>query len=131
MMDPVDIEGAQVELGRSQGFVPIKVRYEMVTDAGTGKTYPSMVCALMPSNEDRARILAGEPLELRIIGIDWPPVDVAVGLSPYDKQSADTAFAFVQGIHKQRAEERIAANVRKRTSEIVASLANLPKTPKA
>lgn len=78
-MDTIKIKGYSRELGRSQGFVPLCVRDGFTHDAGTGKDYLCMEAAFKPTREELQKLLLGEPIVLRILGTDWPPVDIGVG----------------------------------------------------
>lgn len=122
-MVPEMIEGAQVELGREQGFVPLNIRYEMVYDEGAKQNYPSMICQLRPTPEAVAMIAAGEPIQLRILGVFWPPVEVHVGVTPYHKEAADTAWQLAQEVRKRQEEEQIKSTVSEAVDRMKSTLA--------
>lgn len=78
-MQQIAIKGGNRELGRSQGFVPLVVRDTFTFDSGTQKQYPCMEAAFLPSKDEIIKLIAGEPIVLRILGVDWPPVSLDVG----------------------------------------------------
>lgn len=104
-MLPEKIEGAHVELGREQGFVPLYVRFELTTDTGTGQTYPSMVCQMRPTEQEVADIVAGKPLFLRIIGVDWPPVAIYTN-DEFNAEAAKAGLEYVQAVMHDRAKKQ-------------------------
>lgn len=95
------IEGAHVELGREQGFVPLHIRFEVTKDEGTGQMYPSMLAQFMPTAEELADLNAGNPITLRIIGIDWPPVALYTQ-DVLDPEAALMGVRYIQEIMRQR-----------------------------
>jgi hypothetical protein len=75
------IEGATRVLGKSQGYLGLPVRDELVDCPVSGRT-PTMVSAWLPSPEEIARIAAGGAVLVRIHGTDHPPIRVDVGPVP-------------------------------------------------
>lgn len=78
-MIPTALKGHNREVGRAQGFVPLCLRDTFTFDSGTGKTYPCMETAFLPTKEQIVKLIAGEPLVVRILGTDWPPISIEVG----------------------------------------------------
>lgn len=73
------IEGATRVLGRSQGYLGLPVRDEMIECAVGGPATPSMTTAWLPTVEEIAAIVAGAPIYLRLLGTAHPPVMLMVG----------------------------------------------------
>jgi hypothetical protein len=78
-MQPVPLKGHNREVGRDQGFVPLCLRDTFTFDEGTQQQYPCMETAFLPTKEQIVKLIAGEPLILRILGTKWPPVSIEVG----------------------------------------------------
>lgn len=76
------ISGCTRVIGKSQGYLGLPLRDELVDDAVTGPGTPSMVTAWMPSPDELARLQAGAPIYLRIMGTQHPPVMVSIGEVP-------------------------------------------------
>lgn len=76
------IEGATRVLGKSQGYLGLPLRDEMVNCTVGGEETPSMVTAWEPTPDEIARIAAGAPVYLRVIGTAHPPVMIEVGSAP-------------------------------------------------
>lgn len=68
------IAGATRVLGQSQGFLGLPVRDELLSDGS-----PAMITAWEPTPDEIARIVAGAPIYLTVIGYAHPPVKVEVG----------------------------------------------------
>jgi hypothetical protein len=78
------IEGATRVLGRSQGYLGLPLRDEVVTCSVGGPGTHSMVTAWEPTPDELALLNAGAPVLLRVIGSAHPPVDVTVGEASAD-----------------------------------------------
>jgi len=76
-MDHISIKNAtRHNVGASQGYIGIDIRDEVAE--GT----PMMAITLRPTAEELARLNAGDPIVLRILGQHWPPVMLTVGDAP-------------------------------------------------
>jgi len=73
------IEGATRTLGKSQGYIGLPLRDELINCTVGGEATPSMVTAWEPTPDELARLNAGAKVLLRIIGIAHPPVNLEVG----------------------------------------------------
>lgn len=76
------IENATRVIGKSQGYLGLPLRDEVVVDTSCNQQVPSMVTAWIPTPEEIAAIVAGAPVHLRILGTAHPPVLVSVGEVP-------------------------------------------------
>ncbi|AVX04331.1 hypothetical protein MXMO3_01806 [Maritalea myrionectae] len=68
-------------LGKSQGYLGLPVRDEIVND-GTAGMCTSMVTAWYPSVEELKALVNGAPVHLRVLGAAHPPVKIEVGPEP-------------------------------------------------
>ena len=71
------IEGATRRIGKSQGYLGLCVR-----DFTFGDGTPAMATAWQPTPAEMARIVAGAPIYLTILGQSHPPVCMDVGEVP-------------------------------------------------
>ena len=78
------IEGATRVIGKSQGYLGLPLRDEMVNCTVNGEGTPSMVTAWQPTPDELARLIAGASVHLRILGAAHPPVMVEVGTPPIE-----------------------------------------------
>ncbi len=76
------IEGATRILGESQGYLGLPLKDEPIHDSVNGENTPSMVTAWGPTPDELARINAGAPILLRVLGTVHPPVMITVGEQP-------------------------------------------------
>lgn len=76
------IEGATRVLGKSQGYIGLPLRDEPVYCSVGGQGTPSMVTAWEPTPDELARLNAGAPVLVRIIGTAHPPIMIEVGAEP-------------------------------------------------
>lgn len=76
------IEGATRTIGKSQGYLGLPLRDEVVQCAVNGVGTPAMVTAWAPTPDELARLNAGASVHLRILGTMHPPVMVEVGEAP-------------------------------------------------
>lgn len=76
------IQGATRVLGKSQGYIGLPLRDEMINCTVGGEGTPAMVTAWEPTPEEIRRIVAGAPIYLRILGTQHPPVMMDVGDVP-------------------------------------------------
>lgn len=95
MPEILRVEGATRVLGRSQGYYGLPVRDEALNlgdlpqmlempfnDSVTGPGTPTMLTAWQLTPDELARLQAGAPLYLRIVGNGHPPVMIYVGDEP-------------------------------------------------
>lgn len=73
------IEGATRALGKSQGYLGLPLRDELIPCTVNGPATPSMVTAWEPTPDELARLNAGHPVLLRVLGDQHPPVMITVG----------------------------------------------------
>lgn len=78
------VSGCTRVLGKSQGYLGLPIRDEMVACTVNGPETPAMVTAWFPTPAELAALLAGAPVHLRILGNQHPPVAVEVGDPPSD-----------------------------------------------
>lgn len=76
------IQGATRIIGKTQGFLGLPLRDEPIDCAVNGPDTPSMVTAWEPTPEEMAKLNAGAPVHLRILGSSHPPVMLTVGEPP-------------------------------------------------
>lgn len=75
------VAGATRVLGRSQGYYGLPLRDEFINCSVNGPV-ASMVTAWEPTPDEIARIVAGAPIHLRVLGTSHPPVMLEVGAVP-------------------------------------------------
>lgn len=78
------VEGATRIIGKSQGYIGLPLRDELVDCTVNGERTPAMVSAWFPMPDELARLNASAPVHLRILGEAHPPVAVEVGEVPAD-----------------------------------------------
>jgi hypothetical protein len=78
------IEGTTRIIGKSQGYLGLPLRDEVINCAVDGDGTPAMVTAWHPSPDELARLNAGASVHLRILGTMHPPVMVEVGEPPLE-----------------------------------------------
>lgn len=76
------IEGATRVLGKSQGYLGLPIRDEVIHDAVNGAGTPAMVTAWLPTPDELALLNAGASVHVRILGTGHPPIMVDVGPVP-------------------------------------------------
>lgn len=76
------IEGVTRIIGKSQGYLGLPLRDEIINCAVNGDGTPAMVTAWQPTPDELARLNAGASVHLRILGTVHPPVMVEVGQPP-------------------------------------------------
>lgn len=76
------VEGATRVLGKHQGYLGLPVRDEVINCAVNGPNTPAMVTAWTPTPDELAKINAGAPVLLRVLGSSHPPVMLFVGAVP-------------------------------------------------
>jgi hypothetical protein len=76
------IPGATRVIGKSQGYLGLPVRDEVINEAVTGPATPCMVTAWLPTPKEMEVLNAGGAVHVRLIGIAHPPIMVEVGEPP-------------------------------------------------
>jgi hypothetical protein len=78
------IEGANRICGKAQGYSGLPIRDEPVdlANAGRAERVNCMVTAWEPTPEELARLNAGAPVVVRILGYIPPPIALEVGTAP-------------------------------------------------
>lgn len=76
------IEGATRLLGKSQGYMGLPVRDELVNCTVGGQDTASMITAWHPTPAELAALNAGASVHVRLIGVAHPPIMVEVGPTP-------------------------------------------------
>jgi hypothetical protein len=83
------IEGATRVIGKSQGYLGLPLRDEVLNCAVGGPGTPSMVTAWLPTPDELAALNAGAAVHVRIIGGQHPPIMVTVGAQPGEGEDAE------------------------------------------
>lgn len=78
------VEGCTRVIGKSQGYLGLPLRDELIHCTVNGPNTPAMITAWYPTPEEIAAIAAGAPVHLRILGVQHPPVTIEVGPQPTD-----------------------------------------------
>jgi hypothetical protein len=76
------IPGATRILGKSQGYLGLAVRDELVNDTVNGECTPAMTTAWIPTPAELELIARGAPVYVQILGTMHPPISVTVGEPP-------------------------------------------------
>lgn len=76
------IEGATRVLGKSQGYLGLPVKDEVVNCTVGGEGTPSMVTAWLPTPKELEALNRGAAVHVRLIGTGHPPIMVDVGPAP-------------------------------------------------
>lgn len=76
------IENATRIVGKSQGYLGLPIRDELIHETVNGPGTPSMVTAWEPTPEELERLQAGACVHVRILGNVPPPMMVEVGPVP-------------------------------------------------
>jgi hypothetical protein len=79
------VEGATRILGKSQGYLGLPVRDELLNCSVNGEGTPAMTTAWFPTPDEIAAIVAGAPVHVRILGTAHPPIMVEVGAPPAEE----------------------------------------------
>lgn len=78
------IDGATRVLGKTQGYLGLPVRDEVIECPTNGPGTPAMVTAWTPTPDEIARLAAGANVLVRILGTAHPPIMLDVGDPPED-----------------------------------------------
>lgn len=76
------IRGATRVVGKSQGYMGLPIRDEVINCTVNGQGTPSMVTAWLPTPKELAALNAGAAVHVRILGSVPPPMMVEVGEAP-------------------------------------------------
>lgn len=76
------IPGATRVLGKSQGYLGLPIRDEIIDEGVNGPGTPAMVTAWEPTPDELDRLAKGAPVHVRILGHVHPPIMVDVGEVP-------------------------------------------------
>lgn len=76
------IEGMTRICGKSQGYLGLPLRDELISEAVNGPATPAMVTAWTPTPDELAALNAGASVHVRILGTVPPPMMVLVGPVP-------------------------------------------------
>jgi hypothetical protein len=76
------IEGCTRVIGKSQGYLGLPLRDELMNCTVNGDRTPAMVTAWLPTPDELAALNAGAAIHLRVLGTLHPPVMVTVGKPP-------------------------------------------------
>lgn len=76
------VKDATRVIGKSQGYLGLPLRDELINCTVGGEGTPSMVTAWHPTPKELKALNAGAPVHVRIIGNMHPPIMVEVGDVP-------------------------------------------------
>lgn len=76
------VQGTTRVLGKSQGYMGLPLRDELINCKVGGEGVPSMVTAWHPTPKELEALNAGAPVHVRLIGDAHPPIMVEVGEVP-------------------------------------------------
>jgi len=76
-------------IGKSQGYLGLPLRDEVINCTVGGEGTPAMVTAWAPTPDELERLNAGASVHLRILGTMHPPVMVEVGEVPAETPIED------------------------------------------
>lgn len=76
------IPGATRVLGKSQGYLGLPIRDEVIEEGVNGADTPCMVTAWEPTPDEIERLINGAAVHVRILGTSHPPIMVDVGDAP-------------------------------------------------
>lgn len=74
--------GATRVVGKSQGYMGLPIRDELINCSVNGPETPVMVTAWFPTPDELAALNAGAPVHVRILGQVPPPMFVMTGEVP-------------------------------------------------
>lgn len=81
-MNIARINGATRIVGKSQGYIGLPLRDELVNCAVNGPDTPRMVTAWEPTPDELAALNAGATIHVAILGVTPPPMILSVGPIP-------------------------------------------------
>lgn len=82
------IEGATRTIGKSQGYIGLAIRDATINCAVNGVDTPCMETAWEPTPDELARLNAGAPVILRVLGAAHPPVMLEVAPLPHPERGS-------------------------------------------
>lgn len=93
-MNIIPIQGANMNLAEHQEeYLTMPVRVETITvavrDDGDVEDVPCMTSAWKPSRDELALLLDGGYVQLRVLGLQHPPVMITAEPSPEQLEAAD------------------------------------------
>jgi hypothetical protein len=77
-MNTTKIKGCTRTIGESQGYLGLPLKDTVINDSVTGPGTPVMESLWQPSAEDIIKMMAGNPIKLRVVGTVHPPVMIEV-----------------------------------------------------
>lgn len=82
MMIGIPAGGATRTIGKSQGFLGLPVRDEVITCKVNGPLTDTMVTAWIPSPAELDALNKGASIYVRLYGVNHPPIMLEVGKPP-------------------------------------------------
>lgn len=76
------IPGTTRVLGKSQGYLGLPIRDELIEEGVNGENTPCMVTAWLPTPDEIERLINGASVHVRILGTTHPPILVHMGEAP-------------------------------------------------
>lgn len=76
------VKGTTRVIGKTQGYLGLPLRDEVIDCPVNGAGTPSMVTAWIPTPKELEALNAGAPVHVRILGVAHPPLMVTVGEPP-------------------------------------------------
>lgn len=76
------VAGATRVVGKSQGYLGLPIRDEVIDCPINGPGTPAMVTAWFPTPDELAALIAGAPIHVRILGVTPPPMMLSTGQVP-------------------------------------------------
>jgi hypothetical protein len=80
------IDGTTRIVGKSQGYLGLPIRDEVIHCSVNGTETPAMVTAWVPDPDELAALQAGAAVHVRVLGRVPPPMMVLVGPVPVEGQ---------------------------------------------
>lgn len=77
-------------IGKSQGYLGLPLRDELINCSVNGEGTPSMTTAWIPTSVELEKLNAGAAIHVRLIGNQHPPIMVEVGNPPEGEYDATT-----------------------------------------
>lgn len=78
------IKNATRVVGKTQGYLGLPLRDEVINCSVNGTDTPCMVTAWHPTPKELTKLNAGAPVHVKILGTRPPPMLVEVGCAPDD-----------------------------------------------
>lgn len=77
-MTQIRVSGETRYIGDSQGYIGVSIRDETVNCTVNGPGTPCMTTNWKPTEEELAKLVAGEPVRLRVLGTKFAPLMIDV-----------------------------------------------------